>query len=131
MPTIPVLPPPVAPAGALKLGKITGTGGGRTLAVAATISGPGTIEAVATHTVSRRASARTITPGADRLAYAQVLPTKAAKGGAISLRLARTPAGRRARYRAKAITLNVVVKFTPAGRPTIRATKHVRVRIAG
>jgi len=131
VPDVPIVPvlPPATPAGALKLGKITGAGAGRTLKVAATVSGPGTIEAAATHTVPRSTSVRAITPGADRLAYARLLPTKTAKGGAVSLTLARTPAGRRAKYRAKTITLHVVVKFTPAGGQTIRATKLVRVRV--
>lgn len=127
-------PAPAARAGSITLGKAAGAGRGRAVAVAATISGPGTIEAVATHTLPRAARSRaanTLVPGPGRLIYARLLPTRTPKTGKVALVLTRTAAGRRARFTARTITLRVVVKYTPTDGKAIRTTRNVRVRISG
>jgi hypothetical protein len=122
-----------APRPFLRLGRTAGSGRGRTLAVAATVSGPGTVRAVATHIPPRRARPRAggpLAPGPGRLVLLRLVRAKVGAAGKIGLVLRRTAAGRRARYSYRTITLRVVVVFTPEGGRPIRATTRARVRVA-
>lgn len=120
--------------GSLVLGRASTSHAGRVVRVAATVSGPGTIEALATRPAAiassraRGIARNVLTPGPRRLAYARLrpAPTKSRK---LSLVLRRTPEGRLAALALgrRRFTVRIVVRYTPAGGKAIVASKLVRV----
>ncbi|MDX8153272.1 hypothetical protein SK069_16860 [Patulibacter brassicae] len=120
--------------GSLVLGRASTSHAGRVVRVAATVSGPGSIEAIATRPAAiasnraRDIARNVLTPGPRRLAYARLrpAPTKSRK---LSLVLRRTPEGRLAALALgrRRFTVRIVVRYTPAGGKAIVASKLVRV----
>ncbi len=120
--------------GSLVLGKASTSHAGRIVRVAARVSGPGTIESIATRPAAvASARARDIVrnvlqPGPRRLAYARLRPVST-KSRTLSLVLRRTPEGRLAALALgrRRFTVRIVVRYTPAGGTPIVASKLVRV----
>ncbi|CAB4936896.1 unannotated protein [freshwater metagenome] len=130
-PTAPTPTTAPAPSPFLRLGRASSSRRGALVTVKLQTSGPGTVEAVATHTRPRRtAGSRALTAGPGRIVYAAAKARRRQFAGTQPLRLRRTAAGRAARFTARTITLRVVTVFTPerGGKP-IRRTTNVRARV--
>jgi hypothetical protein len=120
--------------GALVLGKASTSNAGRIVRVAAKVSGPGTIESIATRpaaiasTRARDIVRNVLKPGPRRLAYARLRPVST-KSRKLSLVLKRTPEGRLAALALgrRRFTVRIVVRYTPVGGKAIVASKLVRV----
>lgn len=129
-PNPPAPTPPAASAPFLHLGNGSSSREGALLTVDLQTSGPGTLEAVATHAKPHGPSAsRALAPGPGRIVYAAAKARHRRFASTQPLRLRRTAAGRAARFTTRTITLRVVSVFTPdRGGTPIRKTTHVRVR---